>query len=291
MTFIIKEIQAKSILGTTKVPSADFVINPYVGCQFGCMYCFASFMGRFVGESNQAWGNYVYVKTNAVELMKSVILRLIKKNPHPRIAISTVTDPYQGVERKYRLSRGILQTFAEHNYQGKISILTKSPLILKDLDILKKLPNVEVGITITTSDDKLSRFLEVQAPSASRRLKTLKTLNDTGIKNYVFVGPFLPHMKYEPELIDKLFYEIKSAGTSKIKLEFLNFPAYVRNRMKDGIKNESKQIQEVYKSSQSKKYREDLEPVIRKYLEKYNFELYYDSIVHHVGKQKLKLMM
>ena len=291
MTFIIKEIQAKSILGTTKVPSADFVINPYVGCQFGCMYCFASFMGRFVGESNQAWGNYVYVKTNAVELLKSVILRLIKKNPHPRIAISTVTDPYQGVERKYRLSRGILQTFAEHNYQGKISILTKSPLILKDLDILKKLPNVEVGITITTSDDKLSRFLEVQAPSASIRLKTLKTLNDAGIKIYVFVGPFLPHMKYEPELIDKLFYEIKSAGTSKIKLEFLNFPAYVRNRMKDGIKNESKQIQEVYKSSQSKKYREDLEPVIRKYLEKYNFELYYDSIVHHVGKQKLKLMM
>lgn len=69
MPIQIHEIQAKSILGTTKVPSADFVINPYTGCQFACMYCFASFMGRFVGESNANWGNYVYVKTNAVELI------------------------------------------------------------------------------------------------------------------------------------------------------------------------------------------------------------------------------
>jgi len=251
------------------------------------MYCFASFMGRFVGESNQDWGNYVYVKTNAVELMQKDILRLMKKNPHPRIAISTVTDPYQGVENKYRLTRGILQTFADNNYQGRVGVLTKSPLILKDLDILKKIPNAEVGITITTPDDILSRFLEVQAPSTSARLKTLKTLNEAGIKTYVFVGPFLPHMKHKPELIDKLFSDIKSAGTNKIKLEFLNLPSYVRSRMKEAIKKEPEEIQEVYKSSQSKKYREDLEPIIRKYIDKYDFELYFDDIVHHVGKQKL----
>lgn len=106
MEFEIKEIEAKSIIGTTKVPSADYVINPYTGCQFGCMYCFASFMGRFVGEKNEDLGKYVYVKTNAVELMKKDILRLIKKTPLPRIAISTVTDPYQGVESKYHLTRG-----------------------------------------------------------------------------------------------------------------------------------------------------------------------------------------
>lgn len=287
MPLKIKGIQAKSIIGSTKVPSADYVINPYTGCQFGCMYCFASFMGRFVGESNEDWGNYVYVKTNAVELIQKDIHRLLKKNPQPRIAISTVTDPYQGVEQKYRLTRGILQAFAGFNYQGRVGILTKSPLILKDLDVLKKIPNVEVGITITTPDDKLSRFLEVHAPSASKRLTTLKTLNEAGIKTYVFVGPFLPHMKHKPELIDKLFSEIKSAGTNKIKLEFLNLPSYVRPRMKEAIKSEPKDIQEVYKNSQSKKYREELEPIIRKYIDKYDFELYFDDIVHHVGKQKL----
>ncbi|MGS0828121.1 hypothetical protein ACVBIO_20250 [Shewanella sp. 0m-8] len=90
MAINIQEIQAKSIVCATKVPSADYVINPYTGCQFACMYCFASFMGRFIGEKINNWGNYVYVKTNAVELMQKEILRLLKKSPHPRISISTV---------------------------------------------------------------------------------------------------------------------------------------------------------------------------------------------------------
>ena len=287
MEFRVKEIQAKSIIGTTKVPSADYVINPYTGCQFGCMYCFSFFFWRFVGENNKDWGDYVYVKTNAVELMQKDILRLMKKNPAPRIAISTVTDPYQGIEKKYLLTRGILKTFADHNYQGRVSILTKSPLVLKDIDLLKKISNAEVGITITTSDDKLSRFLEVRAPTASTRLKTLKKLNDAGIKTYVFVGPFLPHLKLQPELIDELFSKIKSAGTSKLKLEYLNLPSYVKPQMKEAIHKETKEIQEVYKNSQSKKYRKELEPIISKYIDKYDFEMYYDDIVHHVGNQKL----
>ena len=107
MSLKVKEIEAKSIIARTKVPSADYVINPYTGCQFACMYCFASFMGRFVGETNNNWGNYVYAKINAVELIQKDIQRLIKKKPHPRVVLSTVTDPYQGVEKKYRLTRGI----------------------------------------------------------------------------------------------------------------------------------------------------------------------------------------
>ena len=232
-------------------------------------------------------GNYVYVKTNAIELMQKDILRLMKKIPHPKIAISTVTDPYQGVEKKYRLTRGILKTFADNNYQGRVSILTKSPLVLKDIEILKKIPNAEVGITITTSDDKLSRFLEVRAPSASTRLRTLKTLNEAGIKTYAFIGPFLPHLKLKPELIDDLFLKIKLAGTNKIKLEYLNLPSYVKATMNKAIKQESEEIQAVYKTSQTKQYREDLEPIIQKYIKKYDFEMYYDEIVHHVSNQKL----
>ena len=287
MTIKIEEVQAKSMISPTKVPSADYVINPYTGCQFGCMYCFASFMGRFVGESNQNWGNYVYVKSNAVELMQKDILRLTKKNPHPKIAISTVTDPYQGVEKKYRLTRGILQTFADHNYQGRVGILTKSPMVLDDLDILKQIPNVEVGITITTSDDRLSRFLEVAAPSASARLKALEKLNAAGIPTYVFVGPFMPHMKHKPELIDALFGKIKDAGTSKVKVEYLNLPKYVQSRMNSIIEQESVEIQAVYQASQSEDYRKELEPIIRASLEKHGFELYFDEIVHHVSEQNL----
>ncbi len=283
----VKEIQAKSIIGSTQVPSADYVINPYTGCQFACMYCFASFMGRFVGETNNNWGNYVYVKTNAVELMQKDILRLMKKKPHPRVVLSTVTDPYQGVEKKYRLTRGILETFAKNEYQGRVGILTKSPMILDDLELLKTIPNLEVGLSITTTDDKLSRFLEVQAPLASARLRTLKKLNDAGIKTYVFVGPFLPHMKLKPELIDGLFSEIRKAGTTDIKIEYLNLPKHVRPRMNKLLKEETEEIQEVYSTSQLKKYREEIEPILRDSLEKYGLKLKFDEIVHHIGKQKL----
>ena len=287
MPFKVKEIQAKSIIGTTQVPSADYVINPYTGCQFACMYCFASFMGRFVGETNNNWGNYVYVKTNAIELMEKDIQRLMKKNPHPKIAMSTVTDPYQGVEKKYRLTRGILEVFAKQNYQGRVGILTKSPMVLDDLELLKKIPNLEVGLSITTTDDKLSRFLEVKAPLASARLRTLKKLNNAGIKTYVFIGPFLPHMKLKPELIDKLFSEIKAAGTNDVKIEYLNLPKYVRPKMNKLLKEETQEIQEVYTTSQLKKYREQIEPILRENLLKHDLKLKFDEIIHHVTNQNL----
>ena len=287
MAFEIKEIQAKSIIGNTKVPSADFVINPYTGCQFGCMYCFASFMGRFVGESNNNWGNYVFVKTNAIELMQKDIKRLMKKNPHPKVVLSTVTDPYQGVEKKYRLTRGILEVFAENDYQGRVGILTKSPMVFKDIDVLQKIKNVEVGMSITTSDDSLSRFLEVRAPSAQTRIKTLKKLNDAGIKTYAFVGPFLPHMKLKPAMIHDLFSEIKNAGTTNIKIEYLNLPKHVKPRLNKAIKTKSEEVQEIYKTSQLKKYREELEPILREAIEKYGLKLKFDEIVYHVSDQKL----
>ena len=288
MSIKIQEVQAKSIIGTTSVPSADYVINPYTGCQFGCMYCFATFMGRFVGESNDNWGNYLYVKTNAVELMQKDIKRLMKKNPHPRIAISTVTDPYQGAENKYRLTRGILQTFANHNYQGRVSILTKSPIVLKDIDILKKIKNAEVGLSITTSDDKLSRFLEVRAPSAGTRIRTLQKLNDAGINTYVFIGPLLPHMKYRPELLEKLFEDISKTGTKNVKVEYLNLPKYVKSRLNKVLKDEPKEIRDIYAQSQTKQYREEMEPIVRGLLEKYDFNLRFGEIVTHVEDQNLK---
>ena len=287
MSFKIQEIQAKSIIGSTQVPSADYVINPYTGCQFACMYCFASFMGRFVGETNQNWGNYVYVKTNAVELMEKDISRLLKKDPHPRIAISTVTDPYQGVEKKYRLTRGILKIFAEKNYQGRVSILTKSPMVLDDVETLKQIRHSEVGISITTSDDKLSRFLEVRAPLASARIRTLRKLNEAGILTYAFVGPFLPHMKLKPELIDKLFSEIKKAGTDHVKIEYLNLPKYVRPKLNGNLKDEPEEIRKIYSASQLKQYREEIEPIIRAGLIKHDLKLKFNEIIHHVTDQNL----
>lgn len=288
MAIQIHETEAKSIVGTTKVPSAGFVINPYIGCQFSCRYCFASFMGRFVSETVDNWGNYVYVKTNAVELMKKDIHRLLRKDPPPRIAISTVTDPYQGVERKYRLTRGILKVFAEHNYQGRVSILTKSPNVLDDLSLLKRIPKAEVGLSITTSDDTLSRELDAKAPLAHARIETLRRLNIEGIRTYVFVGPFLPHMYLRPELIDQLFAEIREAGTKEVKIEYLNMPSYVRGKIREYLSGQPDDIRAIYEQSQGVDYRESLEAIIRQALKRNGLGLRFGEIIHHVSDQELR---
>ena len=286
--FQIHEVQAKSIIGATKVPSADFVINPYTGCQFACRYCFASFMGRFVGEANENWGHYVYVKTNAVDLMEKDIHRLLKKDPHPRIAISTVTDPYQGVEKKYRLTRGILEVFARHGYPGRVSVLTKSPMVLQDASRLSQIENAEVGISVTTTEDSLSRKLEAAAPLASARLETLRRLNEAGIKTYAFVGPFLPHMFLRPELIDHLFGRIRAAGTTEIKVEYLNLPGYVKRRFGEFLADQPQDIRAVYEDSQTVEYREQLEPILREALEHHSLSMRFNEVVHHVSKQDLR---
>jgi DNA repair photolyase len=163
----IREIEAKTILVRSKLPDADYVVNPYTGCEFGCLYCYASFMGRFVGESVRAWGDYVYVKTNAVSLLEDELWRWSPKRRQASLLLSSVTDPYHGVETWYRLTRGILTVLAREGYPGVVSILTKSPLVLRDVDLLQGIPRAEVGMTVTTTDDTLSRFLEVRAPLAS----------------------------------------------------------------------------------------------------------------------------
>lgn len=161
-------------------------------------------------------------------------------------------------------------------------------MVLNDLEVLKKIKNLEVGLSITTSDDKLSRFLEVKAPLASARIRTLKALNEAGIQTYVFIGPLLPHMRYKPELLEELFAEIAKTGTENVKVEYLNLPKYVRGRLNKILKDELIDIQEVYSASQSKTYREEMEPIIRGLLKKYDFNLKFGEIVTHIEAQNLK---
>ena len=224
----IIEVKAKSIMVTSKLPDTDVVINPYTGCAFGCAYCYASFMGRFVGEPISAWGDYVYVKTNAVELVRAELARLSASNRQRSVLLSSVTDPYQGAEVKYRLTRGILEELALDHYPGRVSILTKSPVVTRDIDVLGQIANAEVGVTVTTTEDDLGRALEVRAPSASRRLRTLTELTSAGIGTYVFVGPLLPHFVERPDLLDELFARIAQTGVTEIYVEQLNLSRYIQ---------------------------------------------------------------
>jgi DNA repair photolyase len=277
----IKEIVASSILVHSKLPDTDYVVNPYTGCEFGCLYCYASFMGRFVGEAFENWGRYVYVKTNAVELCAAELARWSDERRHSTLLLSSVTDPYQGLESKYKLTRGILEVFAIERYPGLVSMLTKSPMVLRDLDVLTQLPRVEVGMTITTTDDKVSRFLEVRAPLASRRLNTLRKLNEAGVPTYAFVGPLLPHFRYQPDLLDELFERIAATGVTSIYVEHMNLKAYIRSRLWQQLENEPQHIRDVYAEARTDEHRIVLDALVAELLEKHGLSLRLGEVLYH----------
>jgi DNA repair photolyase len=276
-----KEVEAKSILTESKLPDADYVINPYTGCIFGCAYCYASFMGRFVGEGIEAWGDYVYVKVNAVELVRAELGKLSAANRSKSILLSSVTDPYQGAERKYRLTRGILEALAEASYPGPVSILTKSPLVLRDIDVLRRIQHSEVGITITTTDDRLSRWLEVRAPLASRRLEALRTLHDAGIETYAFVGPLLPHFAERADLLDELLSQIADVGVSSVYVEHMNLKRYIRDRMGPRLEEESASVQQAYEEARTDRHRQRLNELLEGLISKHGLRLRMNQVLYH----------
>lgn len=276
-----KEIQVKNILVKCGIPGIDYVINPYVGCRFACIYCYASFMGRFVGKKVQDWGSYVYAKVNAPDLLRKDLQKLENKGEGKEIFISSVTDPYQGIEAKYKLTRQCLEILADYGFLGVVSILTKSNLVTRDIDAFKKLKHVVVGLTITSTDDSISRYFEKYAPPVTSRLEALKILNENGIKTYAFIGPLLPHFVAREQELEKLFQKLKEVGTKDIFIEHLNLSKYIRNRLSLEMKDADKEIVNTFYSSQSKTYREKLEEMINKLVRKYRMHLLLNMVIYH----------
>ncbi len=203
---IVREIRSKTILSVSKI--FDYVVNPYVGCQHGCLYCYARFMKKFTGH-REPWGEFVDVKINAAELLQSEI----RKKKRGRVWISGVCDPYQPLESKYRLTGKCLELLANDSWP--VTIQTRSPLVLRDMDIIKKAIDIEVGLSVTTSDDEIRRLFEPGAPSIHERLHTLDQLHRSGVRTFAMIAPALPgaelligHLKGKVDyvLVDRMNY-------------------------------------------------------------------------------------
>ena len=277
----IKEITAKSLLTLSRLPDSDYAVNPYVGCEFGCAYCYASFMGRFVKEPIDNWGNYVYAKTNAVGVFEHDLMALPRRKWNSSIFLSSVTDPYQGAEAKYKLTRGILEVLAKHQYPGEVSIQTKSVMVLRDVDVFRRLRNFDVGMTVTTTDDALSRFLEVRASAASARIDALRKLTEMGFRTYAFVGPLLPHFRYTPELLDELFSAIANAGVRDVYVEHINLKPYIKERLWKVLENAPENIRKVYESADTEPHRQALDRIVYKLLEKHGLRIRLNGVIYH----------
>ena len=202
----IREIKAKSILSKSQV--YDYALNPYVGCQHGCVYCYAKFMKRFTGH-RERWGEFVDVKINAPELLAPEV----KKKKVGRVWISGVCDPYQPLEKKYMITKRCLDILVENGWP--FTVQTKSSLVLRDIETLKRANNIEVGFTITTADERIRRIFEPGAPPLRERIEALANLHSEKIRTFVMVAPILPGAeglvnalkgKVEYVILDRLNY-------------------------------------------------------------------------------------
>ncbi len=226
----IKEVKAKSILSTSQV--SDYAMNPYVGCQHACVYCYAKFMKRFTGHKEE-WGAFVDVKVNAPELLTREVL----KKKVGRVWISGVCDPYQPLERKYRLTRRCLEILVRNDWP--IRVQTKSPLVLRDIEILRRAADVEVGFTITTADERMRKIFEPGAPPIAKRIEALEKLHGSGIKTFAMIAPLLPGAEGLPALlkdsvghvlVDRLNYHYADAVYKKYGMQWAMKDSFFREK-------------------------------------------------------------
>lgn len=187
MRFRIVELNVKTALTKSGLPDLDYALNPYIGCAHACLYCYAREYTSNV-EIVSNWGYVVGVKKNLLD----VLSREVKKVRRGVVGLGTITDGYQPVEALYRLSRKSVEILASNGF--RISIQTKSSLILRDIDILKSYRDfVDVGLTITsTRNSSPMKFLEPFSTPPTARIETLKKLSSEGIRTWIFYGPIIP---------------------------------------------------------------------------------------------------
>ena len=224
------ETTANSILVPQKAGSLagnyDFTLNPYAGCAFSCSYCYVPKFPNGKHNPNE-WGKWLEVKINAPQLIQKERLKVFGS----RIFFGSATDPYQYAELQYRLTRQCLQELLRYRPQ-KLTVHTRSHLMLEDLDLLKAFgKSLSVGVSITTDNEEIAREFEPSAPSISKRLELVKSLHKAGIKVYVSMAPLLP---CNPErLVQLVSPYVQKIWTGQMNYLDINNRPYLLEKYKD----------------------------------------------------------
>lgn len=251
-TVRVGRIRCKTLMGRSGIEDVDYSINPYLGCQHGCLYCYARFMGRR-GHPGEKWGTFVDIKVNALQCLARELPRKKKRGV---VLLSSVTDPYQPLEEKWRLTQGCLQLLQDYDFP--LNVQTKSTLVLRDLDLLQRFNDIEVGFTITTLDDKVRRIFEPAASPVQKRLEALGVLKEAGIQTYAFLGPMLPHLSEKS--LEELLGELASISVDKVLVDRLNIKAGNWPPIRRALEENFPSLLPLYASAlpQGSKYYEDL---------------------------------
>lgn len=223
-----REILCKSALNKTGIPGYEYCINPYVGCTHSCIYCYASFMCRFTGHQEK-WGEFLDIKVNFPDVLAKKLNGRVR--PEGKVLLGSVTDAYQPVEARYKITRASLEILAGYQLLD-VHILTKSALVQRDLPILRQLRACEVGFTITTMERNIARVIEPGASPPHLRLAAARQLIKAGIPVWVFIAPLLPGLSDTEEALTSLLLTLHEAGIKEILLDYLNPYSVVVHRLK-----------------------------------------------------------
>jgi len=259
----IKTIKCKSVLTKSNLPEVDYCINPYVGCQHACVYCYARFMRRFTGHANENWGEFIDVKINAPEVLEKQLSRNPKKGA---VLIGSVCDAYQPIEKKYKLTRAILEILIKHDFP--VAILTKSSLITRDIDLFRQFSYCEAGLTITTLDKKIAKDFEPFASSPEQRVRALEELHKNGIQTYCFIGPILPHLTDLKAIFDAI-----KGKVNFVMAESLNMKCGNWQYLEKVLKSKYPDLLPIYQKRFSQEYWDEIEKELKRLSDKYKIPL------------------
>ncbi len=249
----IQTIQCRSVLTKSNLPKVDYCINPYIGCLHVCVYCYSRFMRRFTGHS-EPWGHFLDVKLNAPDVLAKELARGPKRG---MVLLGSVTDAYQPSERKYRITRAILEVLLQHDFP--ISVLTKSDLVLRDLDLFKRFSNCEVGLTVTATDENIACHFEPHSSTPQKRIEALKTLHRNGVVTYAFIGPILPKLTD----LEAVFAAIQGK-VSFVMAESLNTKCGNHLFIEAVLSTEYPQLLPAYKTGFNKRYWDEVEATTKR---------------------------
>lgn len=243
---IVRQIQVKDVMTKSNAPIGGYCVNPYVGCTHGCKYCYASFMKRFTGHTEE-WGTFLDVKNWQP-------IKNLDKFKGEHIIIGTVTDGYLPEEAKYKNTRKILEQLV--GVDAELLICTKSDLVIRDLDLLKKFDKVTVSWSINTLDEGFRSDMD-DSVSIERKLKAMKEVYDAGIRTVCFISPVFPGITDF-----KKIFELAKNQCDLIWLENLNLRGGFKGKIMDYIKEKHPDLYPLYENIYNKKdksYFEELE--------------------------------
>jgi DNA repair photolyase len=210
--FTVHEIHCKSAINAVKGMPFSWSLNPYRGCRHACVYCYARPTHEYLGlDARDGFQEVILAKVNAPEIVRKELARPNWRGEN--VVVGTATDPYQQAESRYGITRGILEAFREA--RNPVSITTKSPMVLRDLDILSDLARhvtVTVHFTVTTLDETLWRAIEPTTSKPKKRLEALRTLRDHGIHAGVFLSPVLPGLTDDEAHLEAVIVAAAEAG-------------------------------------------------------------------------------